>query len=325
MSSLTIDPVAYARAAAQVKFKNIAALTDFSPCSSSALNLAVQMARYNNSNVSLIHAIEPSRFEPLEDGENVFEQLFKKAESNIREEEQKLEALRHDLMVHRGTASELLQHLTQLQPLDVVVLGTIGMGCSSKDEVLGRTARQILTDATFPVLTVGCKFADHECFPELTHILVPMGAVSEPSAAISYGELLAAKHQAHLALLQVVPSKAPPCSQEAAWMKDSYRSRMSDVPLSHSELKYPPQCLVEFAEDPAEGVLRVAEKFPASLIVLEKSAWKEKSLNSDRPSTYLTILLQAPCPVLTVSEDWLASEPAHGGAKPATLSSTKVI
>jgi nucleotide-binding universal stress UspA family protein len=301
MSAIPVDRSEYIPVPAPVRFKNIATLTDFSSGSSSALNVAVRMAKFNNSKVSLIHAIEPSYLAAVEDGENGLERLLRSAEETMREQEQKLQDIRHELIVERGTAYELLQRLSRLQHLDLVVVGTAGSGRSSNNGALGSTAKEILARASCPVLSVGDKVAEHESFPELTHVLVPIDVVSERPVAISYAESLAAKHQARLLLLQVVPANAPPCSQEAAWMKDSYRSRMGDVSFSHPELKYPPQCLVEFAENPAEGVLRVAEKLPASIIVLEKSAWQRDSSTSRGTPPWLSILLQATCPVLTVS------------------------
>jgi nucleotide-binding universal stress UspA family protein len=283
----------------QAPARNIAVLTDFSPCSSTALSHAIRVATFSSGKIFLIHAIEPWRYAYFPDEGEMEHQLCERARSNMLHEEEKLCDVRHETIVEQGRLWDVLQHVIESEHIELIVLGTIGMVEFHNDEVLGSTAQQVIRQAPCPVLSVGSEVVVNDSFPNFTHILFPTDLSGGAQNAVS-AAWLAKRHGAHLALMHVLRAHEPPQSDEAE-LKQPYRCRLGDMARQSPALSYPPDCLVEFAETPASAILKAARELPADLIVMRTARRTQASTNG-RVHSSLQILLQAPCPVLTIPE-----------------------
>lgn len=285
----------------QAPAKNIALLTDFSPCSSLALNHAIRLATFSNGKIFLIHVLEPWKYAYYPDEGEMEHQLCERARSNMLREEEKLSDVRHQTIVEEGKPWDVLRHVIESKDIELIVLGTIGMVEFHNDEVLGSTAQQVIRQAPCPVLSVGSEVVVSDSFPNFTHILFPADLSGSAQNAVSCAAVLAKRHGAHLALMHVVFAHKPPQSDEAEWLKQPYRRRLGDIALQSPTLSYPPDCLVEFAETPAHAILKAARELPADLIVM-RTVRHNQACSTGRMHSSLQVLLQAPCPVLTIPE-----------------------
>jgi nucleotide-binding universal stress UspA family protein len=290
----------------QTPARNIAVLTDFSPCSSSALSHAIRVATFSDAKISLIHAIEPWRYAYYPDEGEMGHQLCERARSNMLREEEKLSDVQHETIIEQGKPWDVLRQVIEAKHIEMIVLGTIGMVEFHNDEVLGSTAQQVIRQAPCPVLSVGSEVVVNDSFPHFTHILFPTDLSGGAQNAVSSAAWLAKRHRAHLALMHVVPAHKPPQSDEAEWLKQPYRRRLGDMTCKSPALSYPPDCLVEFAETPGNSILKAAKELPADLIVM-RTVRHNHACASGRVHSSLQILLQAPCPVLTIPELQIAN------------------
>ena len=281
--------------------RKIAVLTDFSPCSSSALNHAIRLASYSNGKVFLIHAIEPWTYACLPDEAQMEQQLCNRARWNMLREEEKLRDLRHEVIVQHGRPWDVLCRVVESEHIDMVVFGTIGMVGFHNDEVLGSTAEQVIRQAPCPVLSVGSEVAVKDSFPDFSQVLFPTDLSGGVETAFGWAHSFAERHRARLALMHVVPAHGPAESVEAESLKAPYRRRLVDMLRRPAKLNYPPDCLVDFAETPANAVVKTARELSADVIVMGKVQRNHAGTNG-QVHNWLPILMQAPCPVLTVPE-----------------------
>lgn len=279
----------------EVPVRDIAVLTDFSRCSSLAVQYASALAGYHNAKMTLIHAIEPRAFGYFPDSA-ALEQLRSNAAENMRREDARLCGVRHEWLIAEGEPSELVQQVLNHDRIGVVVIGANGEG-EPHNDVLGSTAEAIIAAARCPVLCVGPEVVDHDSFPEVSRVLFPTDMASPTPKAASYAASVAERYQAHLALLYVVNGGEPPDAREAEWLKAPYRERLTTQ--VRRGLYYPPDALVAFSDDPVDTILHTARQLPADLIVLGKafhSTAKERGRKASRT------IAQAPCPVMVIPE-----------------------
>ena len=281
--------------------KKIAVLTDFSPCSASAVSHAARLASYSNGMVSLIHAIEPWTYACLPDEAQIEQQFCDRAHWNMLREEAKLCGIRHEVIIQRGKPWNVLHRVVESEHIDMVVLGTIGMVGFHNDEVLGSTAEQVVRQSPCPVMTVGSEVAVKDSFPDFSQVLFSTDLAGRAETALGWAASFAERHRAHLALMHVVPAHQPAELVEAEWLKAPYQRRLADMLRRPPKLNYPTDCLVDFAETPANAVVQAARELAADVIVMG-NAHGSKAGTKEQVHSSLRILMQAPCPVLTVPE-----------------------
>jgi nucleotide-binding universal stress UspA family protein len=281
--------------------RKIAVLTDFSPCSSSAVNHAVRLASYSNGRVFLIHAIEPWTYACLPDEAQMEQQLCDRAHWNMLREQEKLCGVRHEVIIQHGRPWDVLRRVVESEHIDMVVLGTIGMVSFHNDEVLGSTAEQVIRQSPCPVLTVGSEVAVKDSFPDFSQVLFSTDLAGSAETALGWAASFAERHRAHLALMHVVPAHRPAEPVEAESLKAPYQRRLVDMLHRPAKLNYSTDCLVDFAETPANAVVKAARELAADVIVMGSAHRNKAGVNAQVHSS-LRILMQAPCPVLTVPE-----------------------
>ncbi len=257
---------------APLTFRNILLPTDFSPCSDSALRVAIQIAKRYGAALFVTHVIpEEPRYElPLEPEPD---------ETNARKSdaERHLDALLatgvlsevvHEPILRCGEFWENMQDVIASRAIDLIVTGTHGRQGFQK-LVLGSVAEKIFRLAACPVMTVG----PHAKFPEkaIGNILFATDFSAPSLAAFPYAYSFAERECARLTLQQ--------------WI-DAY------PPL-------PAQPEIVVASGPVKIVLEVAAQRNTSLIVM--GVRHKSSIATHFPwSIADAIVCEASCPVLTV-------------------------
>jgi nucleotide-binding universal stress UspA family protein len=191
-----------------VKLTNVLVGTDFSPASDRALEYALSLARRYEARIFLTHVVTSDANVMLAP-----EIIARTHETEVRDAEERmgkilisgrLRGVLHETSIEHGSLWPTLEALIGKHHIDLVVVGTQGLGGLQK-MLLGSGAEQIFRQAKCPVLTVGPAAtggAPKEI--EFKNILFAtdfgLGAEREAAYAFSFAE----EHQANLTLLHVV-------------------------------------------------------------------------------------------------------------------------
>jgi nucleotide-binding universal stress UspA family protein len=274
-----------------VSLRNILVATDFSQTSDRALEHALSLARTYNSRIFLAHVIPVNLMMAPELAEASRDEMRYAA----REEMEKILAsgrffgVPHEEIIQEGTLWLNIEALIREHEIDLVVLGTHGMGHMRKTPI-GSSAEEIFRQVRVPVLTVGPAVEREPLYGiELKNILfaTAFGAGAERQAAYAFS--LAQEHRSRITLLHV--QRNPDQEEEIV-------NRMQDLLPSAAELHCLPLFRVEWG-DPVKEILRVAEQMHADLIVL--GAKPRKGLAAHEPHTKAyQVVCGAHCPILTI-------------------------
>jgi len=275
----------------RVSLAKILVPTDFSQTSDRALEQALSLARTYNSKIFLAHVIPLDLMMAPELAEASREKMRRAA----REGMQKLRmsgrffGVPHDEIIEEGALWPNIEALIKKHEIDLVVLGTHGMGSVGK-LLIGSSAEEIFRQARIPVLTVGPRVEREPLYGiELKNILfaTAFGTGAERQAAYAFS--LAQQHRSRLTLLHV---------EERPGDEQAISHQLQELVPNATDLYCLPLFRVERG-NPAEEILRVAEETQADLIVL--GAKPRKGLAGHVPHTKAyQVVSSASCPVLTI-------------------------
>src|SRR5579862_6754359 len=137
---------------------NIVAATDFSPCSMTAVRLAVTMARRRQAALTRLHTGEPLRVDvmaaPLIGGWEA--EMAKAAEEELeaRASELRKSGLVVDVQVQLGSAVQSILDSAKASHAELIVIGTHGRRGAAR-LFLGSCAEGVVRASTCPVLVTG--------------------------------------------------------------------------------------------------------------------------------------------------------------------------
>ena len=139
-------------------FKNILFATDFSQCSASALECLRAVAELHGATVRVVHVISPGQKEAeAHHGHSESRTIQKKM--TVFLDEHPIPGIPFEAWVARGPIAETLINLARCEDIDLIALGTRGVGQGSA--ALGSVTGRILSEAPCPVLTVGEQMRAH--------------------------------------------------------------------------------------------------------------------------------------------------------------------
>jgi nucleotide-binding universal stress UspA family protein len=274
-----------------VPLRNILVATDFSQTSDRALEHALSLARTYHSRIFLAHVIPVDLMmapELAEASRDELRQAARKEIDNILASG-RFFGVAHEEIIQEGTLWLNIEALIRKHEIDLVVLGTHGMGRERKT-LIGSSAEEIFRQVRVPVLTVGPVVEREPLYGiQLKNILfaTSFGTGAERQAAYAFS--LAQEHRSRITLLHV---------QQHADQQEEIVNRLQGLLPSAAELHCLPLFRVERG-DPVKGILRVAGQMCADLIVL--GAKSRKALAAHEPHTRAyQVVCGAPCPVLTI-------------------------
>ncbi len=291
-----------ALASKMIQLARILVATDFSPVSNRALDYAVALARRYESHIYLTHVISPDAY-PLAAPEVTVSMVDKQLrEAKVKTQElllsDRLRGIPCEVFIEEGALWPMLEGIIKKQDIDLVVVGTHGMGTLEK-LVIGSGAEQIFRQSTRPVLTVG-PAVDGGALPEpvFKHILFAtefgLGAEREAAYAFSLGQ----EHEAMVTLLHVVSHVEDYSEAGMASKTEAIKHQLQELVPSGGEV----WCETQFrmgVGDPVDEILRIANETKADLIVMGAKARTGLAGHVPRTKAY-RVVSQAHCPVLTV-------------------------
>jgi nucleotide-binding universal stress UspA family protein len=286
----------------KLSLKKIMVATDFSPASDRALDYAVSLARRFGSEIYLTHIIPFAGHAVMEPdlGAPSGKELRWIAEENIRKIENtgRLFGVPHDVVIEEGSVWPALEEQIQSRNIELLVLGTHGMGAVGK-LLTGSTAEEVFRKARIPVLTVGPAAKEEPLFEaEFRSILfaTDFGTSAENAAAFAFA--LAQEHRAKLTLLHVFPEVRESVGPDAVRDRDLITHQMKELLPSDTDVVCKVDYHVSYGH-PAEEILRLSQALTADLIVM--GAKRREGLAGHVPHTKAyRVVCGAKCPVLTI-------------------------
>jgi len=285
-----------------IQIARILVASDFSPISGRALDYAISLARRYGSQLYLTHVVSTEAY-PLA----APEVTVGLANSQRREAENKIQEMLfsgwlsdipHQVLIEEGPLWPALQKVIEKQDIDLVVVGTHGIGAVQK-LFIGSGAEQIFRQSTRPVLTVG-PGVHGGTSPDVVfkHILFAtdfgLGCEREAAYAFSLGQ----EHDALVTLFHVVKYLDDYSEDGLTLKREAIKNQLQELVPSGADA----WCRVQFRMaigNPAPEILRYAQEMGADLIVMGAKA--RGGLTGHVPGTVAyKVVSAAHCPVLTV-------------------------
>jgi nucleotide-binding universal stress UspA family protein len=298
-----------------ISFKNILLATDFSQVSDHALAYAAIIARLQNGNLLLAHALAPEARTavPLDSLLASLDRDLQEARVHMWQlmREKSLEHIAHEYVIERGPTSEVILDLIARNNIDLLVLGTHGRG-GLKKLLLGSVAEELFRLATCPVLTVGPRaFGPCTAEPGIRRILFATDFSPASLSALPYAIAIARASTAQLVLLHTL-SVAPLAEEASAWplapdvIEWVEKTRLSTLGQlrklipPNENLPHNPEFLVTLGFVPEE-IVKAAGEANADLIVMGVNASSTARAAAHLYwSTAHHVVCEAKCPVLTI-------------------------
>jgi nucleotide-binding universal stress UspA family protein len=284
-----------------VSLKNILFATDFSSASDHAAAYAKALALNFRSSVEIVHVFDPSVITTY-----VEAILGVPVKDRRRVVNDNIESLQKDFTAAGVDAKTSLPEghkphsavlkLAKQHETDVIVAGTHSRWGLER-LVIGSTAEDLIRNAACPVLTVGPHARKPEDGPLVFRTIVYATDFSaEAAKAAVYALSFAQDSGAHLYFCYVAGADAT--TEQSAVMDARFKADLKRMIPESSYEWCTPETIVKRG-DAAEGILELAERVHADLIVLgarNASFWLTHIEHGLTPD----LLAEASCPVMTV-------------------------
>jgi len=287
--------------------------TDFSDVSRHALDHAIIVARWYESQIIALHARNPpvvlGRFAPVPSAAS--EML--PAESNRQGLEEQVRTwldpataagLPTDVIIDEGEPGRCILEHARTMPADLIVIGTHGQSGFER-LVLGSVAERVLRKATCPVMTVPPRAAADALLP-FAHVLCPVDFSDSSIAALQFAFSIAQESNARLTLFYVFEWPADEASARRVLETSEFHRQWETETRHHLESLIPADARNWCVPEPKlafgkayQQILSVATSEQADLIVMGVRGRNAIDLMVFG-STTNQVVRQATCPVLTL-------------------------
>ena len=286
----TTNPVA-------VTFERILVPTDFSEVSQRALEYAKAIARPDNSQLLLVHVSPPVAWITPPEAAWIDASEIQSAEGERLQQSGaalRSEGYRARTISPTGALYDELLSAVKQNEVDLIVLGTHGRKGYDR-LLLGSDAEAILRQAHCPVLLVGP--ATPALRDKTWHVREVVCATTlDPRSAhvAAFAHKLAAQHGAELVLFHA----QDPDSPDADWasFEEAFHHYVPEAPGSCMCLR---TRLVKTA--PGTSIVDLAKERGCDLIVMGAHPASSMATHMS-PGTAAKVLIEAPCPVMTLLE-----------------------
>jgi nucleotide-binding universal stress UspA family protein len=263
---------------------------DFSDTSLNAFNRAVAVAKIYHSTLVLVHVMS---HETANGMANILPGALMKLELDLQDDLDHLRQLAADqgvscaVLFRKGPVLENIEAALQHQAIDLLVLATHG-GRGVHGVFLGSTAERLIRHVTIPVLTVGCARNQPNWDEKgARHILFAGDFAPETLCGLSLALGIQQTTGARLSVVQVVPRGTCPEALQA--IREGIQSLV------------PPETRIYTPSGPVgRTVCDLARELEVGLVSLgvHRTSFAREFFGTG----LLEILLNAPCPVLSVRQ-----------------------
>jgi nucleotide-binding universal stress UspA family protein len=289
----------------RIDLKNILYLTDFSEPSEAALPFATSVAREYEAKVYAFHVLIPAvyTYTTPDLTEAALEAQEEAARLNMQRVEGRLTGLTHEPIIEFGTGIwPPIERAIKDYGIDLIVLGTHGRTGAQK-LLLGSVAEEVFRRSQVPVLTIGpAEHGGAHKAAKFRRILFATDFSEESLAAAPYAISMAQENDARLILLHVMKEPETLATDRAS--EDAVSSalfQLHEIVPATAEPWCRLEAVVRFG-NPAEQILKVAQRHDADLIVLgirDAGRFTGAATHLERTTAH-KVVVHATCPVLTV-------------------------
>jgi nucleotide-binding universal stress UspA family protein len=291
-----------------IEIKRILCPTDFSEFSEWALKLALPLARWYRSEISVMHVVprvlmHPEYFpymqEPVLPSPDVRKQALEELDRFV--ETTRGIGIATDVVLEEGDSVEEILATAERLPADLIVMGTHGRRGFER-LVLGSVAEKVLRKSPCPVLTVSSspeRVGQKEVI--FKKIVCPVDFGIASVKALEFALSLAQEADAQLTLLHVVESLFEDSAE-----RGDVRKRLKEEALEKLKRAVPEEALdwckceeVVTSGRPYQKILKWGEDNDVDLIVMGVHGRRVVDLMIFGSTTH-QVVRQAPCPVLTI-------------------------
>lgn len=276
--------------------------TDWSACSTAALRVALDIAKQQQSRLWIAHVVETTTLD-LE--------LASAAVAGLEAAEQHmrcflgnadLDSIPFRTLIQAGDLWPVLSRIAEDHQVDLIVAGTHGHN-GLRRAMIGSTAETIVRNAECPVMTVSsaaCPSAS------ILRIVFPTDLSDATVHALPYALGFANENNAQLVFVHVLngaPGAPADYPDDVAPREEQYAEAMSRLrQLLPDEMRFRrvPE-LVLACDVPADGVLKVAGRMGADLIMMPVHHRTVATRSRRAWTTVSRVVAHAPCPVLTLA------------------------
>jgi len=285
-----------------VSIDTILLATDFSGASEKATAYAKAIARHFGSTLEMIHVVDPSAVSVYDEvlvGTPVEERLRKDLAHLHHDQVSYVESgvVTKSFSTEGHDAAQTLLQFAHAHDSDLIVAGTQAKRGVER-LVLGSTAEKLIRNADCPVLTIGPNAGWPAESPLAFRCILYATDFSVQSAkAARYALAFAAQNGARLCCCHVENSEieVPALRAETT---NTFTEALHYVMPENGTSGCKPEFFVERGE-PANGILRLAEKLGADLIVIgprKSTFWLKYVDHGLTPA----LIAEAKCPVMTI-------------------------
>ncbi|HEY4380504.1 MAG TPA: universal stress protein [Acidobacteriaceae bacterium] len=263
---------------------------DFSDTCLTALNRAIDIARIYNSTLVLMHVMANQTANGMA---TILPGALLQMELDLQDDLDHLRLLAVNqgipctVLFRKGPVLENIENALRHEAIDLLVVATHG-GRGVHGIFLGSTAERLIRHVTIPVLTVGCKHHQPDWSEKgARHVLFAGDFCPETLCGLSLAMGIQQTAGARLSVVQVVPQKT--CAEALQAIRDGIQS-----------LVPPGTAIYTPSGSVGRTVCDLARKLEIGLISLgvHRNSFARELFGTG----LLEILLNAPCPVLSVRQ-----------------------
>ena len=284
---------------AEIDFRRILVMVDFSVGSRAALHRAICLARQNGGELFLMHLEQPPMYSPdIELGATLItitSQATQELMNELVSNEPELAEVKHHEIIIPYLMDDAVHQAIRDRHIDVIAVGSHGAGGFEK-LALGSVAEKIIRTCDRPVMVVGPHSASWS--GQVRSVLLAVDLEPGSAWAAERALALARRLGAALTLIHVAPAGAN--GEPWELIRERVEAQLWRLLPRQPRLKHEPDVRMAFG-DAAEEILKAASATGADLIMF--GIRPKPPLADHAPwSTLSRVLRGARCPVLTVRD-----------------------
>jgi nucleotide-binding universal stress UspA family protein len=234
--------------------------TDFSVLSESAIKVGIAIAKRQNTQVTLLHAVDLLPYLlPTEVLLSSSKEVLSRKEEELKELSENIQkdtGVKADVKVLEGTPSDIICKLAYEENISLIVMGTHGVS-GLREFFIGSEAFRVLKNATCPVLTIPGDWQK----TDFEKVLFPVRLKPGTLDTYFYARPIVEKNNSELFLLGLYDQKKDMVEEEILMSINKVKQQLdNDKVVFKSEISQ--------SKDFPAKIIEMAKLYEADLIIL---------------------------------------------------------
>jgi nucleotide-binding universal stress UspA family protein len=234
--------------------------TDFSVLSESAIKVGIAIAKRQNTQVTLLHAVDLLPYLlPTEVLLSSSKEVLSRKEEELKELSENIQkdtGVKADVKVLEGTPSDIICKLAYEENISLIVMGTHGVS-GLREFFIGSEAFRVLKNATCPVLTIPGDWQK----TDFEKVLFPVRLKPGTLDTYFYARPIVEKNNSELFLLGLYDQKKDMVEEEISMSINKVKQQLdNDKVVFKSEISQ--------SKDYPAKIIEMAKQYEADLIIL---------------------------------------------------------